>query len=317
MNDPLHKRGMSLAIDDRGSVRLWRCGMYSPSTKPSPFMIRPPRRGFTLIELLVTIAIIGVMIGMLMPGLQSMREQGRRSLCQQNLAQLSLAIAAYHDRYDQLPVGTVADRHGWLVRLLEQLDAAVVAKRVDWSAGITDPANEAVRSVQPPMLRCPSEIAVSEPMSSYAGIVGSRERAIDENGNGCFVLNRTIRYRDITDGLSGTLLVGEKLSHPSDELGWFSGTRSTLRNTAAGIASKPLRPDGLFKPADLIGRELANGEDPALIVGSLGSHHAGGAQLLFASGEIRFVDASMDQRTLAQMADRADGQVPLDWQTPR
>tara|TARA_R110002049_G_scaffold2750_2_gene21321 strand:- start:4179 stop:5054 length:876 start_codon:yes stop_codon:yes gene_type:complete len=275
--------------------------------------------GFTLVELLVVIAIIGVVIGLMMPAIQSLRESGRRSQCQQNLLTLGLAMASYHDQMNHFPVGTVADRgpirneavgyhHNWISAILPQLDCQVILDHIDFSVGVYDDTNARVRAMSLPYVRCPSATNLATNTSAYAGIHASVETPIDETNDGVFILNEAISRDDITDGLSYTLLIGEKISHSSDDLGWMSGTRSTLRNTGTGIAKVTPDPTATFD-ATLI----APSANPIYAVGGLSSHHAGGVNLLTGGGEITFRDSSIDSRILQQMANRSDGQLPIDW----
>ena len=94
--------------------------------------------GFTLVELLVVIAIIGILIGMLFPGLQAVRESARLSQCQMRLQTLHLAISEYHVAHGSWPIGTrnpkgpiesvaVGYHHNWIEALLPYMDRAVMA----------------------------------------------------------------------------------------------------------------------------------------------------------------------------------------------
>ncbi|MDA8744489.1 DUF1559 domain-containing protein [Rubripirellula amarantea] len=268
--------------------------------------------GFTLVELLVVIAIIGVLMGMAVPAMQNMRELSRRSNCQYNLAELSLAISAYDARHGHLPAGTVNDsapirsvaegfHHNWISGLLETMDAQPIDQAVDRSVSVYDVKNTPVRMLRMPRLLCPSASVIRENTTCYAGIHASTETPIDETNDGVFILNRPTTTDDITDGLSYTLFVGEKLSRYEEDLGWISGTRSSLRNTGHAINAERKR----------LQETLASDvPTPPLYVGGLVSDHPAGVHLLLGSGEVRFGGESMDQRILEQMAAKADGALP-------
>ncbi|MCG8653654.1 MAG: DUF1559 domain-containing protein, partial [Pirellulales bacterium] len=137
--------------------------------------------------------------------------------------------------------------------------------------------------------------------SCYAGITGSTETPIDETNDGVFLLNRPLTDDDITDGLAHTLFVGEKLSLFEEDLGWLSGTRSSLRNVGHPINAERQRVRGPRNPNNAVG---------ATYVGGLASDHPGGVYLLMGSGHYEFRSFSMDQKLLQQMGARADGKLP-------
>ena len=282
------------------------------SKTPTPDRFR--RFGFTLVELLVVIAIIGVLTGLAVPAMQNMREISRRSNCQYNLSQLSLALSAYQSQQTHFPIGTVADQgpirsiaegyhHNWIGAILPMMDLESVQQAIDTDVSVYDSKNDRVRSLRIPRLLCPSATSVRDNTTCYAGIHSSTETAIDEDNDGVFLLNKAIGPDDITDGLSYTLFVGEKLSRFESDLGWISGTNSSLRNTGHGINGSGQGIHDVVDPDAIV---------PPAYVGGIVSDHPDGAHLLMGSGEIRFASESMDAKILSQMASRADGEVPLE-----
>ncbi len=266
-------------------------------------------RAFTLVELLVVIAIIGVLIGLLSPAVQAMRESARQVTCKTNLTSISLALQSYHDRWLHFPVGTISDsgpvkseangdHHNWLGRLADLLDQPVIASKIDRSVGVYSDKNKQVREVIFPGIQCPSSLGQPTNASSYTGIHHVKEKSIDTTDLGCFVMNQPVSMDDVSDGLANTAFVSEKLIS-LDDLGWLSGTRATLRNVGGGIQSNL--------------DEFAV-EDPET-VGSIGSRHPAGVHVLFGSGAIVFQSDQTDQRVLEQMADRRDGEIPIALQS--
>jgi prepilin-type N-terminal cleavage/methylation domain-containing protein len=122
---------------------------------------------FTLVELLVVITIIGILIAMTIPAVQSAREAGRRMTCMNNLRQIGAALADYESAHGVLPPGSI-DRQGplrnrpqgyemsWIVQILPYLDEGLTFKYVDFSVGVYDKKNATVRAIAVSTLICPS-----------------------------------------------------------------------------------------------------------------------------------------------------------------
>jgi hypothetical protein len=138
--------------------------------------------------------------------------------------------------------------------------------------------------------------------SSYAGCHHDQEAPIDVDNNGVFVLNRPITFRDVEDGATNTIFLGEKLNI-GDDLHWMSGTRATLRNTGSLPNNSPGLRTGT--PAGTIPPELT---DPKA-VGGFGSHHTGGAQVVLGDGAVRFVSENIDDSVWKALGGRADGKL--------
>src|SRR5262249_44797936 len=125
-------------------------------------------KGFTLMELVVVVAIIGVLVTLLLPAVQAVREAARRSLCANNLMQIGTAVPHYQNGHQVPPRGVVTDpgpirtlprgyHHGWLIQLLPYLEAKNVARRLSDSAALYAAANLTVRAIEINVLLCPSD----------------------------------------------------------------------------------------------------------------------------------------------------------------
>jgi prepilin-type N-terminal cleavage/methylation domain-containing protein len=193
-------------------------------------------RGFTLVELLVVIAVIGVLVALLLPAVQSARESARRSQCLNNLKQIGLATLNYEQSYKTLPPGRLLPRAwGQHTRILPFLEETSVHNIVDFEQAVAD--NDA-RLQHVNAFICPTDSEdrlANSPLedeqfgwgrNSYHANAGSETgqmtgsgppKSQKENNNGLFLTNKAIRLSRITDGTSHTALFSEMIRGDGDD----------------------------------------------------------------------------------------------------
>ena len=271
------------------------------------------RPAFTLVELLVVIAIIGILVALLLPAVQAAREAARRISCANNLTQLILGVQNYEGAYGVYPTGTTADKgpilnvadgshHNWLIRVLPYIEEQNTYNHIDFQVGVYDANNAPVAATRIPIVLCPSDPGTARDinLASYAGLHHDVEAPIDVDNHGVFFLNSGVTYEKVSDGSSQTIFLGEKVSENSD-LGWMSGTRSTLRNTGTPVNRTVDRQTRFTAEPDEATAPTA--------VGGFGSFHPGGAQFAFGDGHVGFIAETIDDATYQQLGNRADGQL--------
>lgn len=320
------------------------------------------RSAFTLVELLVVIAIIAVLIGLLLPAVQKVREAAARTACANHLKQIGLAAHNFHDGHQCLPPSRL-DRAGgvaWTVLILPYIEQGNFSrgwdpKRWYYDQGATVAEGDLLRATRVPLFFCPSRRTASdEPVVSISGdkpdspFSGSRihypgalgdyacsvgsDMGADYNpdgtgGNGAIVIAKLphvyegnsspprlapwksqTSFAAITDGLSHTLLVGEKYLKP--------GTFGV--NVAANLAAN--FGDGSIYNGDHpwvisrvagVGFPLARGTDDAF-VSQFGSWHTGVCQFALADGSVKALPVSMDPVVLGYLSQRNDGRATPD-----
>jgi prepilin-type N-terminal cleavage/methylation domain-containing protein/prepilin-type processing-associated H-X9-DG protein len=283
------------------------------------------REGFTLIELLVVIAIIAILIGLLLPAVQKVREAAARMKCSNNLKQIVLGLHNYESAYENFPNprgtnynGFTAYR-GWTCELLPYMEQDNLARPMyPYGSGFFSVYNRPVGA-----FTCPSDIrnngqvpAGNGALTSYVGITGSDNSvAIQQNGptNGFFrittsfttpVTAKGVRMTDITDGTSNTLAIGER--PPSRDLYWGWWAVSDFDNLlslqqAFAFDSGCVYP-GVFRAPNLQ-TNPCNGDS-----NHLWSFHTGGANFGLADGSVRFLAYSAQPITVF-MGSIANGEV--------
>ena len=179
--------------------------------------------GFTLIELLVVIAIIAILIGLLLPAVQKVREAAARTQCINNLKQIGIAYHGYHDTYKYFPAGFVTpSNYGWGAALLPWLEQGPLQKAMNITS--TSLAVDANTQLPLSVFMCPSDPGPE--LSAWFTMMGAAF------GKSNYVTSEQIsdgnskwRITDIKDGTSNTLMVGERDTIANIGAVWGGGTR--------------------------------------------------------------------------------------------
>lgn len=251
-------------------------------------------RGFTLIELLVVIFIIGLLVALTLPAVLGARESSRRTHCANNLRQIGLAMQQHLEATDSFPPGGIEWRPpgnsskrqlAWCVFLLPYLEQQSVYDQLDLKQAFDSPRNAPAAATILPVFICPSgprgaqRVAGRGP-TDYGGIYGERIQGKNEPPKGIMIYDQRFTSGEIPDGLSNTLIVAE-------DTGWSDGQWINGRN--------------LFDQAFAINAAPKFEND-------IRSEHPGGAQGVFASGAVRFLDEDLDLNILAALCTRAGGE---------
>ncbi len=293
------------------------------------------RNGFTLPELLVVIAIIAILIAILLPAVQKVRDASARIHCVNNLKQIALGSHSYHDFNRVLPIGMRWNKGkdawrymSWLTQLLPHVEQGPL-----WNAttkayqGTKNPAQNPPHtpiSTVVASFGCPadgrmfsmqfaSRDKIYVALTSYVGVSGLDYATYD----GVFLQDRAIDLLTVTDGTSNTLMIGERPASPDNQFGWWYACAGQLNTGSAdmilGVREKNLMlvtagscPPGTysFAPGD-----FSNQCD----MFHFWSPHSGGANFAFADGSVRFLSYSAAS-IMPALASRAGGEVvTADW----
>ena len=282
---------------------------------PRRFFHRP---GFTLVELLVVVAIIGMLVGLLLPAVNAGREAGRRIRCLNNLKQYGIALYAYHNDFGTFPVGNVPN-HGWgfQARLLPYLEAMDVYKLCNFSYPGT--CDQAITAQGPgmdpdpkilPHDQCPDDpntgkvYTQSPPISygctNYLGVMGTSSTASD----GILLCGPPVNLAQITDGASHTIIMGERGIPDNLYYGWpyCSGGEAVVLPT--GVVHSTGNGDNLCSTQ--LG--LASGVSDGNHNFHFWSYHPNMAQFLWADGSVCPLTYDIDFAVFQALSTRAGGE---------
>jgi len=291
------------------------------------------RRGFTLIELLVVIAIVAILIGLTLAAVQRVRAAVGRADCGNRLRQLGLALHHHHDTHHTLPVGHRpillgsggVPFSGWPLAVLPFAEqSALYAQAVDAYRKQYLPfrptPHSGLRTVVPAFV-CPTDpraatAQVSEKtktlaaFTSFLGVAGSDAVTARD---GVLYHKSNTRFADITDGLSGTLMLGERPPSPNFQFGWwYAGTGQNLTGSAdvvLGVREPNLQPivsGSTCGPGNYPFRPAGGFADPCGMF-HFWSPHPGGANFALADGSVRFLRYDADP-LMPALASRAGGE---------
>jgi prepilin-type N-terminal cleavage/methylation domain-containing protein/prepilin-type processing-associated H-X9-DG protein len=302
---------------------------------------RPVRSGFTLIEILVVIAIIGVLVALLVPAVQSAREAARRTQCLNNLKQIGIALHHYQTDRNVFPPGYVSqqDNQGndlgagwaWASMILPQLDSQPLYNAINFRLPDTFPDNSTACLTRANWFLCASDfpkeyipvpdqtganVLATVSSANYIAMFGSGEiAAAPGKGNGMFYLNSSTRERDMQDGMTTTIAAGER-SHNLSFVTWTARTiNGWLPKTSPGDGGTGTN----TPPAD---------QAWSMVLGSVGltspprtpnsqnayvsdwwSKHPGGVHFLFADGSVKMLKDSINPTVFQALSTRKGREI--------
>jgi prepilin-type N-terminal cleavage/methylation domain-containing protein/prepilin-type processing-associated H-X9-DG protein len=313
-------------------------------------MNRPQRRaGFTLIELLVVIAIIAILVGLLLPAVQKVRDAANRAQCQNNLKQISLAVFNYESTYHTLPTSTRppgvtnAPRISWTIGVLPFIKQQNIRSLYDLTTNWDSVNNLPLTSRPIKIFQCPGApnparmdgdpqtnvwniVAVTDyaaltcvsPLATNVNFTGNPE-------NGMLPKNETATLANVTDGLSNTLMVIESAGRPQIyQLGHLVGSVPAQKINGGGWARPasdmdflPSTPDGTTFPGSCASGCTNGFNYPAYAAAPFGtegtsapySFHAGVLNAAFGDGSVRTISNSVSVFTFVVLVTAAGGEI--------
>ena len=295
------------------------------------------RRGISLVELMVVASILAVIMGLLLPAVQFARSTARRISCQNKMRQIGTAIHMHADTFQALPSGTNLSGNrrylSWCVPLLpfleQQNEFSLAEEGVSQSNNVFDVLKHPLLQQSNVAFGCSEDPRVNLPayavnslklvgLLSYLGCAGTNYKQRD----GVIFAGSSIRWKQISDGLSNTLLVGERPPSQGNDFGWwYAGvgyaTQAPTDARAVGILDHSLgtrelaiSPFGDCDSGDNYFHLPSNLRDECS-AGYYWSLHRGGANFLLCDGSTHFISYTVSPEVMDKLGTRAGGDIAI------